>query len=90
MAFYTLSMKQVIVNSLLIALVSSSTIILFMVGKEYYLEWPDVYKNVEGKCVKVINFKNGDAYNCNDLDVVLRNYKVKKVDGITAEKPTEK
>lgn len=83
-------MKQVIVNSLLIALVSSSTIILFMVGKEYYLEWPDVYKNVEGKCIKVINFKNGDAYNCNDLDVVLRNYKVKKVDGVSAEKPAEK
>ena len=90
MAFYTLSMKQVIVNSLLIALVSSSTIILFMVGKEFYLEWPNVYKNAEGKCIKVINFKNGDAYNCNDLDVILRNYHVKKVEGITPEKPVEK
>ena len=26
-------------------------------------------------CKNVINFKNGDAYNCNDVNVVLRRYR---------------
>ena len=74
MAFYTVSMKQLIVNSILISIVSASIVILFIIGKEYFIDLPDVYKNAEGKCIKVVNFKNGDAYNCNDLDVVLRKY----------------
>lgn len=74
MAFYTVSMKQLIINSILISIVSASIVILFMISKEYFIDLPDVYKNTEGKCIKVINFKNGDAYNCNDVDVVLRKY----------------
>lgn len=77
MSLYAVSMKQVIINSLLISLVSASLVILFILTKEYFLDLPDVYKNTEGKCVKVVNFKNGDAYNCNDVDVTLRKYQLK-------------
>jgi len=74
MALYTISMKQTIVHSLLIAFVSAACVILFMVAKEYYFDLPEVYKNLDNKCVKVVNFKNGDAYNCNDVDITLRKY----------------
>lgn len=32
-----------------------------------------VYAN--GACSRVINFKNGDAYGCQDVDVILRSYR---------------
>ena len=83
MALYTVSMKQLIINSLLISLVSASLVILFMVAKEYFIDLPDVYKNLDGKCVKVINYQNGDAYNCNDVDVVLRKYHAKKDNSVS-------
>jgi hypothetical protein len=39
-----------------------------------YLDLPEVQVNPDGKCVKVINYKNGDGYQCSDVDVVLRKY----------------
>lgn len=83
MALYTVSMKQLIINSLLISLVSASLVILFMVAKEYFIDLPDVYKNLDGKCIKVINYQNGDAYNCNDVDIVLRKYHVIKENSVS-------
>lgn len=48
-----------------------------------YLDLPDVHISVvDGKCVKVVNYKNGDAYNCQDVDVVLRRYHSVKVGGV--------
>lgn len=83
MALYTVSMKQLIINSLLISLVSSAVVVLFMISKEYFLDLPDVYKNLDNKCIKVVNFKNGDAYNCNDVDVILRKYHLYKENSTT-------
>ena len=56
MALYTVSMKQIVINSLLIGLVSASLTGLGYLVKEY-LDLPEVWKS-EGKCVKVINYKN--------------------------------
>ncbi len=41
-----------------------------------YLELPVVELNATGQCARVVNFKNGDAYACQDKDVVLRRYKI--------------
>jgi len=76
MALYTVSMKQLIVNSLLISIVSASVVILFLLVKEYW-ELPDVFRNEKSECVKVVNYKNGDAYNCNDVNIILRKYNTK-------------
>jgi hypothetical protein len=76
MALYTVSMKQLIVNSLLISIVSAAVVILFLLVKEYW-ELPDVYRNEKSECVKVVNYKNGDAYNCNDVNIILRKYNTK-------------
>lgn len=44
----------------------------------FYMDFrmlPEVHVDKAGTCLKVDNFKNGDAYNCNDIDVVLRRYR---------------
>jgi hypothetical protein len=40
------------------------------------LELPQIVLAPDGACAKVINFKNGDGYACQDKDVTLRKYKI--------------
>lgn len=40
-----------------------------------YRTLPVVYKDASGNCTKVENFENGHAFNCADVDVVLRRYR---------------
>ena len=37
-----------------------------------YLELPEIHVDGDGKCLRVINFKNGDAFVCQDVDITLR------------------
>ena len=78
MAYYMVSSKQVAGTALTIAAVTAVTA-FFIITLINYFELPEVYIDGEGKCVKVINFKNGDAYTCQDKDVVLRKYHVIRV-----------
>ena len=40
-----------------------------------YFDLPEVWVSTStGQCVKVVNFKNGDGFNCQDKDVILRKY----------------
>jgi tRNA A58 N-methylase Trm61 len=74
MAMYTVSTSQLLMAALLAALIAAGSV----VGYEQYKEHqalPEVQQTADTKCVRVINFKNGDAYNCEDVDVVLRQYK---------------
>lgn len=41
-----------------------------------FLHLPEVHVNAKNECVKVVNYKNGDGYTCQDKDVVLRRYRV--------------
>lgn len=36
---------------------------------------PVVYLDKSGTCVKVVNYENGHAFNCQDVNVLLRRYK---------------
>jgi len=40
-----------------------------------YRTLPVVHKDASGTCTKVDNFENGHAFNCNDVDVILRRYR---------------
>lgn len=40
-----------------------------------YLQLPVVTKSSDGKCQSVLNFKNGDAFTCNDVGTILRRYR---------------
>jgi hypothetical protein len=41
-----------------------------------YRTLPMVYKDAAGTCTKVENFENGHAFNCHDVDVTLRRYRM--------------
>lgn len=75
MAYYMVSSKQVAGSALTIAALTAVSA-FFIITLINYFDMPEVYIDGEGKCVKVINFKNGDAYTCQDKDVVLRKYHV--------------
>lgn len=40
-----------------------------------YFHLPIVHIDNTNACIKVDNFENGQAFNCNDVDVVLRRYR---------------
>lgn len=66
--------KQLTVFSILIACMVAMMMIGYWQIMDYsYL--PTVIKDDAGTCTQVINSKNGDAYNCNDVNVTLRRYK---------------
>lgn len=74
MALYTVSNAQMMFTTVLTSLIAAGTTVSYIQLKERQA-LPEVSLNAQGKCVKVLNFKNGDAYNCEDVDVILRNYK---------------
>ena len=43
-----------------------------------YLQLPQVYVDDGGKCTKVVNYKNGEAYMCSDVGTILRKYRTVK------------
>lgn len=77
MSYYVASGKQLIGITLAIA-VFLTVCIWFGNVTMAYLDLPEVFMS-EDKCVKVVNFKNGDGYTCQDKDVVLRKYKLKSI-----------
>lgn len=75
MAYYMVSSKQVASSALSIAALTAVSA-FFIITLINYFDLPEVYIGGDGKCVKVINYKNGDAYTCQDKDIVLRKYHV--------------
>ncbi len=73
MRLFTVSQTQLALNSVLISVITASLIISY--NKYEDLQSLPIVHYRNGACEKVDNFKNGDAYNCNDVDVVLRNYR---------------
>ena len=73
MSFSMISNKQLLVSVLSIVIAVASAVAFTKIALDYF-DLPEVWMSVDGKCVKVVNFKNGDGYNCQDKDVVLRKY----------------
>jgi len=71
------SSKQVAGTAFIFATVAS-VCAFFVLTFMNFLELPEVHVGPDDKCIKVINYKNGDAYNCQDRDVVLRKYRIVK------------
>jgi len=74
MKFVTLSNAQLFI---LCVLVSALTTLLFTLNSMYssYKMLPEVHVDQAGTCIKVVNFENGHAFNCGDVNVVLRQYR---------------
>ena len=74
MKYTTLSTIQL----LLLALVMSVLTALLVSVNSWYILWsqlPVVHYDKTNACVKVENFENGHAFNCQDVDVLLRRYR---------------
>lgn len=78
MSYYMVSSKQMFFMALSIAAMTAVGA-FFVISLMSYFDLPEVSIDNEGKCVKVINFKNGDAYTCQDKDITLRKYHVVRV-----------
>jgi hypothetical protein len=74
MANYIVSGKQLAISIAIIAIFVTTCAGVGIVFLNY-LELPEVFQDLEGKCLRVINYKNGDGYVCQDKDVTLRKYK---------------
>ena len=75
MAHYVVSGKQLVSSTLMIAIFIAACA-WFGSAVFAYFDLPEIWVGADGKCVKVINYRNGDGYTCQDKDIVLRKYKV--------------
>lgn len=65
---------QLALATLMIGVTGGVVFCLFYLFLDYRL-LPEVHLDAESACVKVINFENGHAFNCNDVNVILRRYR---------------
>lgn len=80
MKYYTVSNFQLFVMALLIGIISAALIIINSAVKDYF-ELPMITTTLDGKCVSVSSYKNGEAFTCNDVGSILRNYRTSKTNG---------
>ena len=75
MAHYVVTGRQLVTTTIAIAIFQT---ICGWFGSVVvsYLEIPEIHTSADGHCIKVVNFRNGDGYTCQDKDVVLRKYKL--------------
>lgn len=73
--FVNLSALQLIVLALLMSLITSVLISI----NTWWIDTrllPQVYQDQAGTCIKVVNFENGHAFNCQDVGILLRRYRL--------------
>lgn len=75
MSYHIVSSKQLTMAALLTCVLTTSLIEINIQVKEY-LSLPEVIvKSSDNSCIKVVNYENGQAYNCQDVDIILRKYR---------------
>ena len=75
MTLYSVSGKQLFLFAVLVSIITSSLIGINNYINQYRI-LPEVHISVaDEKCIKVVNFENGHAFTCNDVDVILRRYR---------------
>jgi hypothetical protein len=74
MRFTVLSTAQLFILTLVMSVLVAVLVSINTMYQETRL-LPEVHTDIAGTCVKVVNFKNGHAFNCNDVNVLLRRYR---------------
>ena len=77
MRYVTLTQVQMF----LMALITGAIAGALMIGSTMYRDFtllPLVVQNPGGECIKVVNYENGHAFSCPDVNVLLRRYRVAK------------
>jgi hypothetical protein len=73
--YIVLSQLQLTLLSVLVSLLTTFGITINTYYSEYQ-KLPVVHIDKTGSCIKVVNFENGHAFNCADVNVLLRKYRV--------------
>jgi hypothetical protein len=74
MKFISVTPIQLLFLSVLMSVLTAALVIV----NSWYILWsqlPVVHIDKTNACVKVENFVNGQAYTCQDVDVLLRQYR---------------
>ena len=74
MRFVTLSQIQLFIFAIVVGMISGGMVIAFTKFEQLKM-LPVVTLTQSGQCVKVTNFENGHAFACQDVDVLLRQYR---------------
>lgn len=74
MRYSTLSTIQLMLLALMMSIIVAVLVSINSFYQDYRL-LPQVFFDRSGACVKVINFENGHAFNCADVNVLLRRYR---------------
>jgi hypothetical protein len=74
MKYTVLTTIQLLIMTLLTGLIAAVISIGFTLYRDYAM-LPTVHKTAAGECVKVVNFQNGHAFSCPDVNVLLRQYR---------------
>lgn len=75
MRYATLSTAQLLLMTALMSLLTALVVAINTLYLDLRL-LPEVHVDATGVCVKVVNYENGHAFNCQDLDVLLRRYRI--------------
>lgn len=74
--FYQVSAIQLFLMAILTGVVAGGLVTINIFVKDYY-QTPEVVMSKDEQCINVLNYKNGDAYTCTDVGVILRSYRKK-------------
>lgn len=72
---YNVSNAQIVLMAILVSIIISAVVTINMLLKDHLLLPQVVFSSADNKCIKVINFENGHAFNCNDVNIILRRYR---------------
>lgn len=73
--YYSVSNTQIFLTAILTGIISAA-IIKINNSVEDYFKLPVVVL-IDNKCISVESTKNGELYTCADVNMILRNYRVK-------------
>lgn len=74
MRYVVLSYTQLLLLAVFCSIITAVLLMINSWYKEFNL-LPVVHRGTSGACVKVVNYQNGQAFNCEDVNVLLRQYR---------------
>lgn len=79
--YFQVSTFQLMLMATLTGVIGAA-IVIINIRVNDYLHLPEVDFDASGQCISVANYQNGEAYQCSDVNTVLRKYRVKKHDPV--------
>lgn len=75
--YYQVSGFQIFIACVLVGVIAAALVVINNRVQDYLL-LPVVIKTEDGKCAAVENYRNGEAFTCGDVGVILRNFRTRQ------------